>query len=142
MDRSMTTGRRIALTVAAAIVFGLDTWVAEQPGWPASGVHQVLAIPLSLAAWTLVFVAPLIVAHWWVVGAVAGPGLALVAMQASGVLVQLDDGTGRALNYRTILWLVVLGLILLLMVGVRHMVDLARSSWRDRHPAASPRRGP
>jgi len=124
----MNTGRRLALTVAAGFALGLDTAVAEQPGWPTPGLNDALAVPLLLVALAALVLVPLSVGRWWVVGALAGPGLALLVMQSAGAVVQLDDGSGPALNYRTIFFLVVVGLVMLLLVGLRSLYDEARRS--------------
>lgn len=117
----MSTNGRLALTVVAGIVLGLDTRVVEQPGWPTPAVNDVLAVPLLIAALAAVFLVPLAVGRWWVVGAVAGPALSLLIMQSTGAAVQLDDGTGPALNYRTIFFLIVVGSAMLIVVGVRNL---------------------
>lgn len=127
----MSTKRRFALTVAAGIVLGLDTWVVEQSGWPTPAVNDVLAVPLliaALAALAALVLVPLAVGRWWVVGALAGPGLSLLIMQLTGAAVRLDDGTGPAFNYRTIFFLIVVGSVMLLMVGLRSLFDGARRS--------------
>jgi hypothetical protein len=126
------------MTVAAGIALGLDTWVVEQPGWPSPGVHDALVVPLAVVAWTSLLLVPLIVGRWWVLGSLAGPGLALLLMQMTGVATRLDDGTGPAFNYRTIFFLIVVGLVMLVMVGVRHAFDPGHSSWRDRQRAEPP----
>jgi hypothetical protein len=131
MHRRMSTKRRFALTVAAGIVLGLDTWVAEQPGWPTPGVNDVLAVPLVIVALVSLLLVPLIVGRWWVVGALVGPGLSLLIMQLTGVAVRLDDGTGPAINYRTIFFLIVVGLVMLLLVGLRFLFDDVRRSRAD-----------
>ena len=136
----MSTKKRLALTVAAGFVLGLNTWVAEQSEWPTPGVNDALAAPLLIVALASLVLVPLIVGRWWVVGALAGPGLALLVMQLTGVAVQLDDGTGPAFNYRTIILLTVTGLVMLLLVGFRYVFDDvrrtradARREWREIH---------
>jgi hypothetical protein len=136
----MTTKRRLGLTVAAGIALGLDTWVAEQPGWPTSGLNDALSAPLLIVALVALVLVPLAVGRWWVVGALVGPGLSLAIMQLTGVAVQLDDGAGPAFNYRTIFFLIVVGLVMLLLVGLRFLFDDvrlnradARREWREIH---------
>jgi hypothetical protein len=131
MSRGMTTKRRLALTVAAGLVLGLDTWVAEQPGSPTPGVNDLLAVPLLIVALVSLILVPLIVGRWWVVCAVAGPALSLLIMQLTGAAVGLDDGTGPAINYRTIFLLIVVGLVMLLVVGLRFLFDDVRRSRAD-----------
>jgi hypothetical protein len=128
IDGGMTTRGRIALTVAAGIALGFATWVVEQPGWPTPGLHEVLAVPLVIVALVALFLVPLIVGRWWVLAALAGPGLALLIMQSTGVAVRLDDGSGPAINYRTIFFLAVAGAVMLIMFGIRFVSDDARSS--------------
>jgi hypothetical protein len=127
----MSNRRRFALTVAAGVVLGFATWVAEQPGWPSPGANDVLAVPLVIVAGVSLLLVPLIVGRWWVVGLLAGPGLALLLMQLTGVAVQLDDGTGPAMNYRTIFFLIVVGLVTLILVGLRFLFDDVRHSRID-----------
>jgi hypothetical protein len=136
----MSTKRRLALTVTAGIVLGLDTWMVEQSGWPTPAVNDVLAVPLLIGALVALLLVPLAVGRWWVVGALVGPGLSLLIMQLTGVAVSLDDGTGPALNYRTIFFLIVVGLVMLLLVGLRSLLDDvrrsradARRAWREIH---------
>jgi hypothetical protein len=124
----MSTRRRIALVAAAGIVLGLDTWVVERSGWPTPGVNDVLAVPLLIVALLALFLVPLAVGRWWVVGALLGPGLALLVMQLTGDLVSLDDGTGPAFNYRTVFMLIAVGALMLLLFGVRFAFDDARRS--------------
>jgi hypothetical protein len=128
----MSTKTRLALTAAAGIALGLDTWVAEQPGWPTPGVNDVLAVPLVIVALLSLILVPLTVGRWWVVASLVGPGLSLLTMQLTGVAVSLDDGTGPAINYRTIFFLIVVGLVMLLLVGLRFLFDDVR---RDRADA-------
>ncbi len=132
--RGMSNGRRFALTVAAGVALGLDTWVVEQSGWPTPGLNDVLAVPLAIVALTSLVLVPLAVGRWWVVGALAGPGLSLLIMQLTGVTVRLDDGTGLALNYRTIFFLIVVGGAMLLLVGLRSLFDDLRHSRADARP--------
>jgi hypothetical protein len=131
MHGGMSTKRRIALTVAAGIALGFATRVAEQPGWPTPGVNDVLSVPLVIVALIAIFLVPLIVGRWWVLAALAGPGLALLIMQSTGVAVSLDDGTGPAINYRTIFFLTVVGVVMLIMFGIRFVSDDARRSRAD-----------
>jgi hypothetical protein len=91
------------LTVAAGLVLGLATLVAEDPGFPTAAVNAALDTPFVVLAVLVFLAAPLVVRRWWVVLAMAGPGIALLLLQAADVQVTLDDGTGPAINYRTIL---------------------------------------
>jgi hypothetical protein len=130
----VSTKRRLALTVAAGVVLGLDTWVAEQSQWPTSGVNDALAAPLLIVALVALLVVPLAVGRWWVVGALLGPGLALLVMQLTGDPVSLDDGTGPAFNYRTIFLLVAVGAVMLILFGLRYLFDEraeAEAEWRE-----------
>lgn len=127
----MTTRSRLGLTVIAGIALGLATWVAEQPGWPTPGLNDALSTPLLAAAAVALLLIPLAVGRWWVVGALAGPGLALAIMQLTGVAVRLDDGTGPAFNYRTLFMLSEVGSVMLLLVGLRFLFDDIRRNRAD-----------
>jgi hypothetical protein len=112
------TGRRIALTVAAGAVLGLATLVVEDPGFPSAGVNAAIDLPLAVLAAIVFLLAPLVVRRWWVVLSMAGPALALLILQAANVQVTLDDGSGPAINYRTIFQFAVLcGVMLIVFIA-------------------------
>ena len=109
------TGRRITLTVAAGTLLGLATLVAEDQGFPSAGVNAAIETPFLILA-TLVFLAaPLLVARWWVALSMVGPALALSVLQVADIAVRLDDGTGPAINYRTIFQFAVLFAVMLIV---------------------------
>jgi uncharacterized membrane protein YbhN (UPF0104 family) len=115
----VSTGRRIALTTAAGVLLGLATLVAEAQAFPNAGANEAIDSPLIVLATIGFFVVPWAVGRWWVVLSMAGPAVALLVMQAAKVPVRLDDGTGGAINYRTIFQFIVLSLVMLAVSGVR-----------------------
>jgi hypothetical protein len=122
----MSARDRIGLTFAAGVILGLDTLASEWPGWPTAGLHHAVGVPLTILAIATFFLVPLVVGRVWVLGAMAGPFIALVIMQRAGVTVTLDDTTGPALNYRTIFQLIALSVVMLAVVGIRGAFDAAR----------------
>ena len=122
----MSNGRPIEATIAAAVVLGAATLAAEHPGWPTAGINDAIALPLGILAAIVLFLVPLIVGRWWVVGAIAGPLLALLILQLTGAAVSLDDGTGPAFNYRTIFFLIVVASVLLLLGSLRRVFEDSR----------------
>ena len=117
----------IGLTVAAGVILGLEVWVIERSGWPTAGLHDVIAVPLGIAAAISLLIVPLVVGRWWVVLAMVGPAISLTVMQIAGIAVRLDDGTGPAWNYRTVFMFSVLTLFMGLLVAIRHSFDV----WRE-----------
>jgi len=107
------------LTAATGVLLGLATLVAEDHGFPTAAVNVAIDSPFAIVAAIGFVAAPLAVARWWVVLSMAGPALALVVMQVVNVPVRLDDGTGPAINYRTVFQFIVLFLVMLVMSGVR-----------------------
>ena len=118
---------RIALTASLGVVLGLATLVAEDPGFPTSGVNEAIGSLFIVVAAIGFFATPLAVGRWWVVLSMAGPALSLLIMQVANVPVTLDDGTGAAINYRTIFQFMVLSLVMLAVSGVR-LLFVARQS--------------
>jgi hypothetical protein len=90
------------LTVAAGVLLGLATLVAEDQRFPTAGVNAAIDLPFGILAAIVLLAAPLVIRRWWVVLSMAGPALALSLMRAANVQVTLDDSTGPAINYRTI----------------------------------------
>jgi hypothetical protein len=115
------------LTAAAGVLLGLATLVAEDQGFPTSGVNEAIGSVFTVVAAIAFFAAPLVVGRWWVVLSMVGPALALLVMQVANVPVSLDDGTGAAINYRTIFQFTALSLIMLAVSGV-HLLFVARQS--------------
>lgn len=109
------------MTVAAGALFGLATFVAEDQGFPTAGANAAIDSPFVIVAAIVFLTAPLVVGRWWVVLSMAGPALALLVMQAANVQVSLDDGTGPAINYRTILQFIFLFAVMLVVFGVRSL---------------------
>jgi hypothetical protein len=106
---------------------GLATLVAEDQGFPAAGVNVAIDLPFAVVAAIGFLIAPLAVGRWWVVLSMAGPAVALLILEAANVPVRLDDGTGAAINYRTIFQFIVLCAAMLIVVGVRSSL-IARQS--------------
>jgi len=88
----------------------------------------------SLAFWATILV-PLIVGRWWVLAALAGPLIALVALQLTGHLIHGFDNTEVSALPLGIVGLVVNGFFLLTLVGIRKAFDL----WRRRRAAGANR---
>jgi hypothetical protein len=121
------TGRRTSITVAAGFFLGLATLAYEDPGFPSAAVNAAIDAPFGVLAAVVLLLAPLVVRRWWVVLAMIGPAVALLIMQAAGVSVTLDDGTGPAINYRTIFLFVVSAGAMLIVLGLRSMFTAAQS---------------
>jgi hypothetical protein len=120
----MSNGRRILLTVATGVLLGLATLVAEDQGFPTAAVNAAIDSPFAVVAAIGFLIAPLAVGRWWVVLSMAGPAVALLILEAANVPVRLDDGTGAAINYRTIFQFIVLCAAMLIVFGVRlHLVS-------------------
>lgn len=120
----MNTKVRVILTMILGIAMGVTTWMsAEWSSLPGSGY----------VLWTLIILVPLIVGRWWVLAALAGRFIALVALQQTGHMFHDSDGYEAALGYLSIVGLVILGLFMLILVGIRMAFDL----WRDRGVTAN-----
>lgn len=127
----MSTKIRIGLTVALGAFMGLESW---NP-WPyqSSGIEEFSrSIPdgVSLAIFVLV---PLVVGRWWVVAALTGPLVALVTLQVTGHEVLQFESSSPPLNPVSFIWMLFLGLVLLILVGVRRAFDL----WHRRRTTAA-----
>jgi hypothetical protein len=108
----MSTKARIALTVALGIVMGVSTWL-----------DGVWTGDIFFAAVLL----PLIVGRWWVVAALVGPFIALVALELSGHVYEGgSDGVGSYLFPWGIIGLFFWELIMLVLVGIRKVFDFLR----------------
>ncbi len=123
----MSTGRRIAWTAAAGVFLGLATLVTQDQGFPTAEVNAAIDSPVLVLAAIALFVVPLAVARWWAVLSMAGPALALLIMQAANVPVRLDDGTGAAINYRTIFQFLLLCAVMVIVLGVRSLFVMRQS---------------
>jgi hypothetical protein len=107
----MSTKTRVVLTVAGGIVMGL-TWLISD--WTLDA-FVVLLILL-----------PLVVGRWWVVAALIGPLIAVVALELTGHVDESgSDGTGPALLWGVFV-LNVYGLFMLILVGIRKVFDFFR----------------
>jgi MFS family permease len=115
----MSTRTGVASTVVAGVVTGVllglsDVWGSDLWG---------------IAYYASVFLLPFIVGRWWVVGALAGPLVAGVALELTGHMPE-DDGNG-GLEYEFgftffVLFLILSGNLMLIFVGVRKGFDFLR----------------
>jgi hypothetical protein len=127
----VSTKVRIGLTVALGVLMSLESW---NP-WPyqSSGVQGFSrSIPDGVALAVFILV-PLVVGRWWVVAALSGPFFALATLQVTGHEVLQFESLAQPLNPVTIAWLLLLGLVLLVLVGIRRAFDL----WRGRRTTAA-----
>jgi hypothetical protein len=121
----MSTKARVILTVALGIVMGVSTWLSadwSSPPWA------------GFAFWSSLVLVPLIVGRWWVLAALTGRLTALVALQLTGHMFQGSDGYESALSYLSLAGMVIFGLFMLILVGIRKAFDL----WRYREATANP----
>jgi hypothetical protein len=123
----VSTGRRITLTAAAGVFLGLATLVVEDQGFPTAEVNAAIDLSVVVLAAIVLFVVPLAVGRWWGVLSMAGPALALLIMQGANVPVSLDDGTGAAINYRTIFQFLLLCGVMVIVFGVRSLFVVGQS---------------
>ena len=123
----MSTAARVALTAAGGVLLGLATLVAEDQGFPTAGINGTIDGPLILVAVIGFFALPVAVGRWWVSLSMAGPALAFLVMQVADVQVRLDDTTGPAINYRTVLQFIFLSLAMLVVAGGRWLLAARQS---------------
>jgi hypothetical protein len=108
----MSTKARIVLTVAFGIVMGVSTWLGGV--WTGDVFFAAVLLPL-------------IVGRWWVVAALAGPFIALVALELSGHVYEGgSDGPESYLFPWGIIGLFFWELVMLILVGVRKAFDFLR----------------
>jgi hypothetical protein len=120
----MSTKARIVLTAALGLLTGVSTWMTD---W-SSAANTVNALAFFAA-----ILVPLIVGRWWVVAALAGQLIALVALQLTGQSIPgLDNTEEPALSPLGIIGLVASGIYLLILVGIRKAFD----HWRERRVTA------
>ena len=115
------------MTAVVGVLLGLATLIAEDQGFPSVGVNGAIDSPFIVVAAVGFFAAPLAVGRWWAVFSMAGPALALLILQVANVPVTLDDGTGEAINYRTIFQFIVFSAAVLIVIGVRSLLVAAQS---------------
>ncbi len=72
---------------------------------------------------------PLIVGRWWVVAALAGPFIALVALDLTGHVYEGGSDPIDSSLLLGVVGLVFLGLIMLILVGIRKAFDFLRKRW-------------
>jgi hypothetical protein len=121
----MSTKSRIALTAALGLLAGVSTWMTD---WSST------ANTVNALAFVAAILVPLIVGRWWVVIAIAGQLIALVALQLTGQSIQgLDNTEMPALSPLGIIGLVASGIYLLILVGIRKAFD----RWRNRRVIAN-----
>jgi hypothetical protein len=122
----MTTQARIVLTAALGLLMGVSTWMTD---WSST------ANTVNALAFVAAILVPLVVGRWWVVAALAGQLIALVALQLSGQSIQgLDNTEVPALSTLGIIGLVASGIYLLILVGIRKAFD----RWRHHREARKP----
>lgn len=122
----MNTKARVILTVVLGIVMGVTTWLSDEWSSPPGSGYVF---------WALMILVPLIVGRWWVLAALAGQFIALMALRLTGHMVHGFDGHEEALSYLSIFaGLVIFGLFMLILVGIRMAFDL----WRRRGVTANP----
>jgi hypothetical protein len=112
----MSTKARVNLTAAAGIVAGVSLCLGDASG---------LAFP------ALVVLLPLIVGRWWVVAALAGPLVAGVALELTGHMPEDEGGGGLEYDFGFeffVFYLVLSGLLMLCLVGVRKGFDFLRGA--------------
>ncbi|HSS03780.1 MAG TPA: hypothetical protein VLK89_01160 [Solirubrobacterales bacterium] len=112
----MTTKARIVLTAALGIVMGVSTWLGADGAHWASEVFFASAVLLSL-----------IVGRWWVVAALAGPFIALVALDSTG---HVYEGGSDPIDSSLLMGIVGLffwEVVMLILVGIRKVFDFLRN---------------
>src|SRR6476659_5999343 len=115
----MSTKARIVLTAALGLLMGVSTWMTD---WSST------ANTVNALAFVAAILVPLIVGRWWVVAALAGQLIALVALQLTGQSIQgLDNTEVPALSLLGIIGLVASGIYLLILVGIRKAFDHLRN---------------
>jgi len=98
---------------------GVSTWMTD---WSST------ANTVNALAFVAAILVPLIVGRWWVVAALAGQLIALVALQLTGQSIQgLDNTEVPALSLLGIIGLVASGIYLLILVGIRKAFDHLRN---------------
>lgn len=127
----MSTKARIVLTVVLGVVMGVSTWLSAE--WP-SPLGAGVTSGVGVTHWTLIILIPLIVGRWWVLAALAGRFAALVILELTGHMFQSSDGFESALSPLSIAGLVIFGLFMLILVGIRRAFDL----WRHRGATVNP----
>ena len=114
----MNTKARVTLTMVLGIVMGVETWLSAEWSLPTGSGYVFLA---------LIVLIPLIVGRWWVLAALAGQFIAIVALQLTGHMFPGLDGQETELSYLIIVvGLVIYGLFLLVLVGIRMAFDFLR----------------
>ena len=109
----MSTKTRIVLTVAGGVVMAVCTWLSAD--WA------------ETVFFASVVLLPLIVGRWWVVAALAGPFIAVVAIELTGHVYEGgSDGPESALFWG-IFALDFYGLLMLILVGIRKVFDFFRN---------------
>ena len=106
---------------------GVVTWL--------SGAEWYLPPGSGFGYLAMLILVPLIVGRWWVLVALAGWLIASVALQLTGHMSHGFDGHEEALSDLSIIvGLVIFGLFMVILVGIRKAFDL----WRHRGVTANP----
>jgi MFS family permease len=131
------------LTVGLGVVLGLSIWLGGEGLSPSQGLVEALrSTPVRFIGIAVVILVAMAVGRWWVVAAVAGPFVALVVLQLTGHTAHELDGWAPPLNAVSIFGLVYLGLLLLILVAVRKLLELCLRKgldvWRGHRATAGP----
>jgi hypothetical protein len=108
----MSTKARVVLTATLGILMAVCTWLRVDD-------TEVMFVSVVLL--------PLIVGRWWVVAALAGPFIALVALDSTGYLYVGGSDPIDSSPLVGIIGLVFWGLIMLVLVGIRKAFDFLRN---------------
>ncbi len=104
-------------------MLGLFSWLGNPELSPSHGVHGIFgSTPARIAVAACFVLVPLLVGRFWMVGALAGPAVALAILGAAGETVY-EDGTASPLNYVAIFGFIYLGILMVVLVGIRSGVD-------------------
>jgi hypothetical protein len=120
----MNTKARVILTLVLGIAMGVTTWLGAEGSSPPGSGYVLSALTILV---------PLIVGRWWVLAALAGQLVALVALQLTGQLIHGLDSEVSALPWG-IAGLVVSGLFFSILVGIRKAFDRWRHHRATRKP--------
>jgi len=96
------------------------------------GVLLGLGDVWGIAFYASVLLLPLIVGRWWVVAALAGPLVAGVALELTGLMPEDDSNGGLEYEFGFgffVLFLILSGNLMLILVGVRKVFDFLRQRW-------------
>jgi hypothetical protein len=87
-------------------------------------MEALRSTPIRVFSVAIVVLVTMAVGRWWVVAAMAGPFGALLVLQLTGHMSHELDGSAPPLNVVAIFGLVYVGVLLLILVAVRKLLDL------------------